>query len=156
MTCPTPVPDAAQQALMLTTWTATGVTTDNTVGKVGMFGTNDAYYFYMKFNANSSDAWWDAAVANKTFRMMFQMGNTLSDWTGVEKIITVPGYTSFPTIVPLDKISVTNTVYTSGVTEINAKKRDNSTFLGCIELSGTGTTGSSSDVTILRLIEREE
>ena len=69
---------------MYTSWQQTNITEDNTNGTIGMFGTSDdKYYFYMKFTVTEEDAW-ENVVEPKTFRMLFQMGDTLSEWTGCE------------------------------------------------------------------------
>ena len=49
-----------------------------------MYGKDDKYYFYMAFTADEDDEWWTSQVVSKTFRVIFQMGNTLSDWNGVQ------------------------------------------------------------------------
>lgn len=40
------VPTDAQKTLMYTKWTASNITHDGTEGTIGMFGTDDKYYFY--------------------------------------------------------------------------------------------------------------
>ena len=58
-------------------WTQSSVTETKNPGKIGMFGKGDDYYFYMDFVANNSvDLWNEGAFKSKTFRMLFQMGNT--------------------------------------------------------------------------------
>ena len=80
------VPTADQVAMMLTTFEESEIT--ESPGTIGMFGQDNDYYFYMTFEAYQSDQWWSASVQVKTFRLLFQMGDSLSDWTGIQKTFT--------------------------------------------------------------------
>ena len=77
-------PTVDQMALMDQLFEPTSITASDTKGTIGMYGENDKYYFYMAFTADEDDEWWTSQVVSKNFRVIFQMGNTLSDWTGVQ------------------------------------------------------------------------
>ena len=58
-----------QLDLMNTTWQETSITETNINGTVGMWGkkatedgANDEYYFYMQFQPDNDDAWWEGSV----------------------------------------------------------------------------------------------
>ena len=82
-----PVPDSAQQLLMDQAWSQTSITEDDTTGTIGMYGSEvdgePKYYFYHHFQPPEADEWWDGSITEKDFRVIYQMGDTLSDWTGV-------------------------------------------------------------------------
>lgn len=73
-------PTSDQLTLLNTAWSVTGVTTS--AGAIGMFGdgTTDAYFFWNSFNADGN-CWWGGCDTNGG--MMYQMGDTSSDWAGV-------------------------------------------------------------------------
>ena len=68
-----PNPSNSQMSEMNQAWTQTSINNANTPGTIGMYGTDDKYYFYMTFVANNDDAWHDGSTA-KDFRIIFQMG----------------------------------------------------------------------------------
>lgn len=71
------VPTDDQRTLMSQTWSETSVNQDGTNAVVGMFGNDDGYYFYMEFEPNQADEWWDPrATGELKFTMLFQMGET--------------------------------------------------------------------------------
>ena len=77
-------------------------------------------------------------MLEKDFRVIYQMGDTLSDWTGVTLFIGASDtYATSATDpgpkVQLDKISMTNSIKTGGNSNIKSDARDNSTFDGYIE-----------------------
>ena len=82
MTTITPLPTTEQLTEMNRAWTQTSINEVATPGTIGMYGTDDKYYFYMTFKANSADAWQDGNTS-KDFRIIFQMGGQQSDWTGL-------------------------------------------------------------------------
>ena len=72
---------------MDTNFAASAVIDDNSPATIGMFGVKktgdeeyDSYYFWMDFVP--ADAFCGYA-SEKTFRLLFQMGNGSSNWTGV-------------------------------------------------------------------------
>ena len=128
-----------------------------------MYGTDNAYYFYHTFEPDSADEWWDGSVLEKNFRVIYQMGDTLSDWTGVTLNIssTDPYLNAVTANTALDKISMTNSIKTGGNSNILSDSRDNSTFNGYIDWY-YGESGSEAapptkcTVYINRLIEKTE
>ena len=95
--------------------------------------------------------------------MIYQMGNTLSDWTGVTKAISSSDtYHNTATSVKteLDQISMTNSIKTGGDSTIETNARDNSTFKGWLEFyygsDGATTPPTKCTVYIQRKIERDE
>ena len=64
-------PTSDQQALMNQTFSVTNVNESGVNGVIGMFGQNDNYYFYMQFEAENSDEWWDGSIMTKNFRILF-------------------------------------------------------------------------------------
>ena len=86
--------------------------------------------------------------------MLFQMGDTSSEWTGVQFSVSVD--IAATGLNDLDKISVTNSQKTQGFPNISSNALDNSTFGGTIEFLKTGSTIDKCEVTIQRKIEREE
>ena len=113
-------PTASQLADMNTNWQATKVTKASVPGTVGMFGyevsdadtcpwgedgseicSYDEYYFYMKFVPYDDIT----ATADAVFRILFQIGNDLSDWSGVEYINTSASLTLDTDLTP---VSVSN------------------------------------------------
>ena len=127
-----------------------------------MYGTNDVYYFYHYFQPDNSDEWWDASTLDKDFRVIYQMGNTLSDWTGVTYAFTTstqPTFDAAGATQVLNGISMTNSIKTGGDSTIETNARDNSTFLGQIDFSDSTSAGSAFDmcvVKIQRVIEKTE
>ena len=134
-----------------------------------MYGTNDAYYFYHTFEADSADEWWDGSVLEKNFRVIYQMGDTLSDWTGVtlniastDTYATLADFTDLSvTYTALNKISMTNSIKTGGNSNILSDSRDNSTFNGYIhwyygEAGSEASPPTKCTVYINRLIEKTE
>ena len=107
----------------------------------------------MTFEADSTQLWYQGATASKTFRMLFQMGDTLSEWTGVTNTITTD-IASAATYVDFLPISVTNSIKTSGATSIVSDAGDNSTFEGYIEY--TNAAAPLVKPHIRRLIEKTE
>ena len=144
-----PLPTNAQLTLMNTSWTATSVTNDGQPGTIGMYGTDDKYYFWMDFTASDSDLWHASGASPKDFILLFQMGDTQSDWTGVTLNLTTD--VSGTTYETLDKLSAANAIKTGGFSNIETDGRDNSTFEGYLTL-----TADSTSCTIRRLIERSE
>ena len=65
---------------------------------------NDTYYFYMKFTADEDDLWWSGASSTLNFRVLFQMGDSESEWTGVKADLDTD--ISSATTVAFEKISV--------------------------------------------------
>ena len=92
-----PIPEAAQLLLMDREWKQTSITDGDTSGTIGMYGSNDAYYFYHTFQPSNDDEWWDGSVLNKNFRVIYQMGDTLSDWTGVT--LNIASTNNYATVV---------------------------------------------------------
>ena len=94
--------------------------------------------------------------------MIYQMGNTLSDWTGVTKAIASGDtyYSAVTAAVELDQISMTNSIKTGGDSTIETNARDNSTFKGWLEFyygsDGVTVPPEYCTVYIQRLIERDE
>ena len=103
-------------------------------------------------------------MIEKNFRVIYQMGDTLSDWTGVTlNIASTDTYVSDTTTAntQLDKISMTNSIKTGGNSNILSDSRDNSTFEGYIDWyygeSGSETAPPTKcTVYINRLIEKTE
>ena len=93
-----------------------------------MFGTDEKYYFYMKFTADADDLWQQASTSNKTFRMLFQMGNTQSDWEGVKLDLTTD--VSSDTLFDMLPLAVDNDSKITGNAAIESAGTDNSTFEG--------------------------
>ena len=155
-----PWPTADQMLLMTQTWEQSSITESSTTGTIGMYGTDDVYYFYHTFQPANDDEWWNAQTLEKDFRVIYQMGNTLSDWTGVTKAFTSSDtYHSSTSVseVTLDGISMTNSIKTGGDSTIETNARDNSTFLGKLTFDyDGGTPPSKCIVEIQRLIERTE
>ena len=155
-------PTADQQLLMSSTWEQSSITESSTAGTIGMYGQADVYYFYHKFQPANDDEWWDAQTLEKDFRVIYQMGNTLSDWTGVTKAFTSSDtYHSDTSVteVVLDGISMTNSIKTGGDSTIETNARDNSTFLGKLTFDyGDTPTAPPTKciVEIQRVIERDE
>ena len=60
---------------------------DVAVGMMGKEYDDPVYgeklFFYMEFQADTSDSWKDATDGAKTFMTLFQMGDENSDWAGV-------------------------------------------------------------------------
>ena len=101
-----------------------------------MFGTGEKYYFYLQFYAQASDLWYQASTLNKDFILLFQMGDTLSEWTGVHQAldqdlnddaVTPAGQFYIYDMTPL---SVTNEVKTQGKQKVLDDGRNNSDFAG--------------------------
>ena len=156
-----PWPTADQQLLMSQTWESTSITETSTTGTIGMYGQNDVYYFYHTFQPSNDDEWWDAQTLEKDFRVIYQMGNTLSDWTGVtKKFVSSDTYHSSTATdeVTLDGISMTNSIKTGGDSTIETNARDNSTFLGILtfDYSSGSAPPSKCIVKIQRKIEKTE
>ena len=155
-----PWPTADQKLLMTATWEQSSITESSTTGTIGMYGQDDVYYFYHTFQPANDDEWWNAQTLEKDFRVIYQMGNTLSDWTGVTKAFTSSDtyHSSDATaVVTLDGISMTNSIKTGGDSTIETNARDNSTFLGRLTFDyDSGTPPSKCIVEIQRLIERTE
>ena len=103
----------------------------------------------MSFTASSGDLWYQAGSSAKDFILLFQMGDTQSDWTGVTYELTTD--ITEDTDVTLLALSATNEVKTGGFSSIETDGRDNSTFEGYLSL-----TTSSCTCTIERIIERSE
>ena len=157
-----PIPTSDQTVLMDKEWSQTSVTEVD--GIIGMYGQDNAYYFYHEFQPENDDEWWDGSVLEKNFRVIYQMGDTLSDWTGVTlNVSSTDTYSTDNAVqkVQLDKISMTNSIKTGGNSNILSDSRDNSTFDGYIHwyYGDDGTTAApptKCTVYIQRLIEREE
>ena len=158
-----PVPDADTQVLLMNReWKQTSITDGDTSGTIGMYGTDDAYYFYHYFQPSADDEWWDGTVLEKNFRVIYQMGDTLSDWTGVT--LNVASSDTYHNAVQsgtqLKKISMTNSIKTGGNSNILSDSRDNSTFDGYIDWyygdDGATTPPTKCEVYINRLIEKSE
>ena len=149
-----------QLDLMNLAFEETSITQDNVAGVVGMFGQDDGYYFYMNFQPADDDQWYDGSVIEKNFRILFQMGDTLADWTGVKythnTLIDTAGS------VELDQISCTNSIKTAGSAQIINDARDNSTFFGSLQWKISTTSAADANVVdyvevfITRLIEQDE
>lgn len=143
-------PTSDQVTLMKNDWQQTSVTEDNTSGTIGMFGENDRYYFYMKITVNSGDLWQQALTQNKEFMMIFQMGDTQSEWTGLQYSLDddlISGHDK----IQLDKLSVTNDVKTQGASQISTDGRNNSDFEGTLAYSGDDVV-----IELLRETEKSE
>lgn len=130
-----PVPNTDQLALMNTQWKQTLVTDTNSAGTIGMFGQSEKYYFYMKFTANSDDKWYQANLKNKTFMLIFQMGDTQSEWTGVQLALTAD--LSTDTTTAMNPLSVTHDVKTQGASLIETDGRNNSDFEGIFDFTAS-------------------
>ena len=81
-------PTAEDLILMDTNFSASNVINSSYPATIGMFGVPNAtdpllskYYFYFKFKPADSNFY--TVTGPVTFRVIFQMGNTSSDWTGV-------------------------------------------------------------------------
>ena len=124
---------------MAQTWSETSVNHDGTNAVVGMFGSDEGYFFYMEFEPNQDDEWWDpSCCSEKIFAMLFQMGETQSEWTGVwSKIQSVIGPTQ-PGYYELDQLSVSNNAKMSGLDTIDEQKNDNSEFEGYFKITDAG------------------
>ena len=70
MTTITPLPSAAMIELMNTAWSQTNINAASTAGTIGMYGSDDKYYFYMTFIASTADAW-HTTPPTKKFRILF-------------------------------------------------------------------------------------
>ena len=97
-----------------------------------MYGTDSKYYFWMEFIA--AEDWFGASGSQPSFLMLFQMGDSQSEWTGVT--ITLSDSISPKTLTPIsckqsDKTSGADTVLTNG--------GDDSTFEGILT-DNSGTT----------------
>ena len=127
-----PTPTSDQLTLMDKEWSQTSVTEAN--GTIGMYGQDNAYYFYHYFQPENDDEWWDGTVLEKNFRVIYQMGDTLSDWTGVTLNIAASDnyHNTVQDPTQLKKISMTNSIKTGGNSNILSDSRDNSTFDGYI------------------------
>ena len=103
-------PTSAQTELMNKAWSEASVTAANTYGTVGMFGyersdaddcpwgdCEDEYYFYMTFVPFE-----DIRNTAADFRMWFQIGQSTSDWHGVQ---TTGPYTSDTALEPVSSIN---------------------------------------------------
>ena len=130
-------------------YSAGSVISDSQTATVGMFGMdaevgfNDdypSYFFYMKFQPADDFC---ATTTARTFRMLFQMGNGSSNWTGVRWANDQTA--SSPGIYALNQSSLQNDKLSS----VNESEKDNSTFYGEIDCG-------NNEITILRLIERDE
>ena len=114
----------------------------------------------MNFQPADDDQWYDGSVIEKNFRILFQMGDTLADWTGVKythsTLIDTAGS------VELDQISCTNSIKTAGSAQIINDARDNSTFFGSLQWKISTTSAADANVVdyvevfITRLIEQDE
>jgi len=63
--------------------------------------------------------------------MLFQMGNTQSDWTGVQKIINkLYDNSSTDNLIDLDPLGVDNDTKTTGFLAIGTNGNNNSAFEG--------------------------
>jgi len=124
-------PTSGQLEMMNEVFSVTSVTKADTYGTVGMFGyernsgddcpwgeCEDEYYFYMRFVPFYADL--DSSVS--IFRIWFQMGNTTSDWHGVELNNTTGTITVDTDMVP---VSSTNSNFAS-----NQNFDDDSEFRG--------------------------
>jgi len=127
-----------------------------------LYGTENVYYFYHAFQPDNADEWWDAQTLEKDFRVIYQMGNTLSDWTGVTYSFTSSDtYHSSTSVteVTLNGISMTNSIKTGGDSTIDTNARDNSTFMGALTFDYGDTPTAPPTyctVKIQRVIERDE
>ena len=114
-------PSSGQIELMNEAFSQSAVTASNTYGTVGMFGyerektddcpwgdCQDEYYFYMKFVPFENIVSTSGAV----FRMWFQIGQSTSDWHGVEYINSAP---PIATDVTLDPVSATEGNFSSDI-----------------------------------------
>lgn len=119
-----------------------------------MFGDGTAYYFYMNFEPMVDDQWWDGAIQEKNFRVLFQMGGTLSDWSGVS--FTHDSSITVASTSKLNQISCQNSIKTAGSAQIISESRDNSTFFGYIQWVASASLVDSASVFIVRKIEEEE
>jgi hypothetical protein len=127
---------------MKTNFAQTDVIASSAPATVGMFGTDNKYYFYFKFQPHED--WHSTMSLTMTFRLLFQMGSTSSDWSGVRwyddglAVYTNKIFTLAPSSCDNSKLS-----------SIATNEGDNSTFYGEIDFN-------SNEVTILRLIEEDE
>lgn len=142
-------PDAEQIALMDNNYTASAVIDDSTPATIGMFGVKktgveeyDSYYFWMEFKP--ADVFCGYA-SEKTFRLLFQMGNGSSDWTGVRWYNDGASGSGYTGTYELQKSSIEN----SKISNLTGNEGDNSTFEGTYDCD-------NNIVQILRLIERDE
>ena len=120
-------------------WTQTDVTADGTEGTVGLFGYQltssdkdacptvwgdcyDEYYFYMNFVPFDDISTTQDAV----FRIWFQIGDSTSDWHGVEYINTTASLTVDTDLTP---VSSTNSNFAS-----NQNFDNDSQFRGQIKI----------------------
>ena len=121
---------------------------------MGLFGSDDKYFFYMKFtpysNVSATAGW---------FRMWFQIGNTSSPWHGVY-YQNVAG-TALTDDVQLNEVSATNTVFTSNQSE---EFDDDSSFQGVMDRDGVVTIWhevlkreqTTDDQSIIRIEKKRE
>lgn len=136
-------------------WEETSITEPAQKGIIGMFGEGDSYYFFMNFMPMKDDQWENGSIQTRNFRVLFQMGGTLSDWEGVKYTHDVE---QSETTVLLDQISCQNSIKTAGSAQIISDARDNSTFFGFMTFSsaaGDGTVDTTT-VYIVRKIEEDE
>ena len=144
-----PYPSEAARELMKQNWEQTSVTSDN--GTIGMFGTNEKYYFFMKYEAESSELWYQGSTQEKDYILLFQMGDTQSEWTGVQYNIdsdlsTTAGY-------ELSPLSVTNDVKTRGRDQILTDGRNNSDFSGYFNFD---SNDNSIEIQVIRETLKDE
>ena len=52
-----PLPTAGQLDLMNKNWSQANINEENNPGTIGMYGTDEKYYFYMKFTCKGDDLW---------------------------------------------------------------------------------------------------
>ena len=52
-------------------FTVTNVNESDINGVIGMYGQDNNYYFYMQFEAENADEWWDGSIMTKNFRLLF-------------------------------------------------------------------------------------
>ena len=133
-------------------WTQDNVTAPNSQGTVGLFGyeredgdtcpwidCEDEYYFYMKFVPFAVIT----GTMNAKFRLWFQIGDSTSDWHGVEIINTTA---SISVDTDLEPVSSTNSNFAS-----NANFDDDSEFRGKLYVEN-----GKYEVEIWRFIPRWE
>lgn len=99
------------------TWVSIGTTRTDTTGTIGMFGAESSYYFWMEFDTDADDTWWLGATSGPyNFRVLFQMGDDQSEWTGVKGYLDSDA--TLGSTVELSGINVSNNVVNGGSTEI--------------------------------------
>jgi len=85
--------------------------------------------------------------------MLFQMGNTQSEWTGLR--LEIPSGTLSDGYYELEPISISNDDRLVGVDQIAANRQDNSDFSGYMKVETDGATVKEF-IYIIRETEREE